>query len=62
MCPNKKCILKVKEGKVYCKVHDKFLKIVQDWENVKNQITMHHLLYVAYSNGKAGEILIDEEV
>jgi len=64
MCPNKdKCILDVKDGKVHCQTHDTFLKIANDWENLdwKNQIPMRHILYVAYSNGKEGEILIDQE-
>jgi len=61
MCPNKTCILCVKDSKVYCQVHDKYLKIAIDWENATEQIPMRHVLYVAYSNGKDGEILIDSE-
>ena len=64
MCPNKeKCHLSVKDGKPFCNIHNKFLEIADDWENVDwERIPMNHILYVAYLNGKEGEILIDEEI
>lgn len=60
-CPNTKCLLIVKEGKIYCEDHNKFLAIAGDWENQKEKLNLVHVLYVAFSNGKEGQVLIDEE-
>ena len=62
MCPNEDCTLIVQDGKVFCRIHEKYLKISHDWDNCGENIPMKHVLYVAFSNGKEGEILIDEEV
>jgi len=60
-CPRNDCQLRVHNGKVYCEVHDCYLHIAQNWIDSKYSIPMHHVLYVAYSNGVDGEVLIDEE-
>ncbi len=61
-CPLKTCNLRVLNGKIYCVDHKKFLEIKNDWENKTYNVPMMHILYIAASNGKDGEILIDEEV
>ena len=63
-CPSKNtCILCAYEGQVYCLVHENKLNIIDNWEHedIVEQIPMRHILYVACSNGKENEILIDEE-
>jgi hypothetical protein len=61
-CPNPVvCVLSIKDGSVFCEVHEHSLITNNDWENVSDEIPMHHALYVAFSNGREGEILIDEE-
>jgi hypothetical protein len=62
ICPNKDiCELEVKKGKVFCKTHQNYLHISCDWENKGDRIDFQHIIYVAYSNGKEQEVLIEEE-